>query len=53
VCVAKTCKEEEEEEEEVEVGMERGYEIWLLILTCIPNHEEYTLFGITSLIHMS
>jgi len=40
-------------EEEVEVGMERGYEIWLLILTCIPNHEEYTLFSITSLMHMS
>jgi hypothetical protein len=39
--------------EKVEVGMERDYEVWQLILTRIPNHEVYTLFGITSLIHMS
>jgi hypothetical protein len=35
--------------EVVEVGMERDCEIWSLVLTCIPNHEVYTLFGIISL----
>lgn len=40
-------------EGEAEVGMERGYEIWPLILTHIPNHEVYTLFDITSVMHMS
>jgi len=37
--------------EVIEVGMERGCEIWSLILTLIPDHEICTLFGITSLMH--